>query len=212
MNGLWLHVTSTKPTSNLDWDAAEEMLLGILEMYCQKNVWNVVLDDTKFNTCKSKWDELRCIYGSVGSMSAFNSWVALTSTALEETRPMMLQLQKLNDAHLTLHNSDMIITDLQYCFILIKALPNSYSTVASTILATGVPTNLKPQMIQDWILNEEGHQSSTSTSLNKIALMKNNSNITCYYCKKTSHKSTECWKKKQDVDQKVKGKGKAMET
>jgi hypothetical protein len=128
MNGLWLHLTGTKPTSNPDWDTAEEMLLGILEMYCQKNVWNAVLDDTKFDTCKSKWDELRHIYGGIGSMSAFNSWVALTSTALEETRPMMPQLQKLNDTHLTLHNNDMIITDLQYCFILIKALPDSYSS------------------------------------------------------------------------------------
>jgi hypothetical protein len=192
MNELRLHVTSTKPTSNPDWDTAEEMLLGILEMYCQKNVWNAVLDDTIFATCKAKWDELRHIYGGIGSMSAFNSWVALTSMALEETRPMMPQLQKLNDAHLTLHNNDMIITDLQYCFILIKALPNSYSTIASTILATRVPANLKPQTIQDRILNEEGHQSGASTSLNKITPMKNNSNITCYYCKKTGHRSTEC--------------------
>jgi hypothetical protein len=125
---------------------------------------------------------------------------------------MLPQLQKLNDACLTLHNNDMIITDLQFCFILIKVLPNSYATVASTILVTGAPANLKPQMIQDQILNEEGHWSSASTSLNKIAPVKNNSNITCYYCKKTSHKSTECWKKKQDVDRKVKGKGKATET
>jgi hypothetical protein len=50
MNGLQLHVTGTKPTSNLNWDAVEEMLLGILEMYCQKNVWNAVLDDTTFDT------------------------------------------------------------------------------------------------------------------------------------------------------------------
>jgi hypothetical protein len=188
------------------------MLLGILEMYCQKNVWNVVLDDTAFDTCKSKWDELRCIYGSVGSMSAFNSWVALTGTALEDIRPMMLQLQKLNNTHLTLHNNDMIITDLQYCFILIKALPNSYSTITSTILATGAPADLKPQMIQDQILNEKGHWSGASASLNKVAPMKNNSNITCYYCKKTSHKSTECQKKKWDADQKAKAKAKAMET
>jgi hypothetical protein len=212
MNGLWLHVTGTKPTSDLDWDVVEEMLLGILEMYCQKNVWDAVLDDTKFNTCKSKWDELRCIYGGVGSMSAFNSWVALTGMALEETRPMMPQLQKLNDACLTLHNNDMIITDLQYCFILIKVLPDSYSTITSTILATGAPTNLKPQTIQDQILSEEGHQSGASALLNKITPIKNNSNITCYYCKKTSHKSTECQKKKWDADRKAKGKGKATET
>jgi hypothetical protein len=133
-------------------------------------------------------------------MSAFNSWVALTSTALEDTRPMLPQLQKLNDTCLTLHNNDMIITDLQFCFILIKALPDSYATITSTILATRAPTDLKPQTIQDRILNEEGHRSSASALLNKITPMKNNSNITCYYCKKTGHKSTECWKKKQDAD------------
>jgi hypothetical protein len=212
MNGLRLHVTSTKPASDMEWDAVEEMLLGILEMYCQKNVWNVVSDDTTFDTCKAKWDELRCIYGGVGSMSAFNSWVALTGTALEDTRPMLPQLQKLNDARLTLHNNDMIITDLQFCFILIKALPDSYSTVTSTILATGAPADLKPQTIQDQILNEEGRRSGASASLNKITPVKNNSNITCYYCKKTGHKSTECWKKKRDANRKAKGKGKATET
>jgi hypothetical protein len=145
-------------------------------------------------------------------MSAFNSWVALTGTALEDTRPMLLQLQKLNDAHLTLHNNDMIITDLQFCFILIKVLPDSYTTVASTILVTGAPANLKPQMIQDWILNEEGHRSGASMLLNKVAPIKKNSEITCYYCKKTGHKSTECQKKKWDVDRKAKEKGKATET
>jgi hypothetical protein len=113
---------------------------------------------------------------------------------------MMPQLQKLNDAFLTLHNNDMIITDLQFCFILIKALPNSSTTITFTILATGAPTDLKPQMIQDWILNEEGHQSGASVSLNKVTPVKNNSNITCYYCKKTGYKSTECKKKKWDAE------------
>jgi hypothetical protein len=67
-------------------------------------------------------------------------------------------------------------------------------------------------MIQDQILNEEGHWSGASTLLNKVTPIKKNSEITCYYCKKASHKSTECQKKKWDVDQKVKGKGKATET
>ncbi len=69
-------------------------------------------------------------------MSSFNTWVALTSTALDESTLMLPQLQKLNDVHITLENNDMKINNLQYCFILIKALLESYSTVASTILAT----------------------------------------------------------------------------
>ena len=104
----------------------------------------------------------------------------------------------------------MKITDLQFCFILIKALPKSYSAVVSTILATGVPKDLSLQTIQDRILNEEGRWSGTSMSLNKIALIKkkgdkaDKSKIKCYYCQKNGHKSNECRKKKKDVKDKDK--------
>ena len=134
----------------------------------------MVSDDSKFDTCKAKWVEIKHVYRGVGSMSSFNTWVALTSTALDESTPMLPQLQKLNDACITLENNDMKITNLQFCFILIKALPKSYSAVASTILATGAPKDLSPQTIQDRILNEEGQRSGTSVSLNKIALIKKN--------------------------------------
>ena len=90
---------------------------------------------------------------------------------------------------------------------MIKALSKSYSAVVSTILATGTPKDLTPQMIQDWILNEEGHQSGMSTSLNKVAFVKKKSNkaqVKCYYCQKLGHKSNECQKKKRDMEQKEK--------
>ncbi|SRR6266851_11711 len=35
MNGLRKHVTAKKTDADKDWDATEEMLLGILEMYTQ---------------------------------------------------------------------------------------------------------------------------------------------------------------------------------
>ena len=128
--------------------------MGVLEMYTQKDVWTSVSDDSVFKTCKAKWEELQHIYGGVGSMSVFNSWVSLTGTALDESSLMLPQLQKLNDAHVTLQNNDMKITDLQFSFILIKVLPESYSAVASTILVTGAPKDLTLQTIQDHILNE----------------------------------------------------------
>ena len=143
-------------------------------------------------------------------MSSFNSWVALTSTALDKSTPMLPQLQKLNDACITLENNEMKITDLQFCFILIKALPEFYSAVTSTILVTGVPKDLSLQTIQDCILNEEGWRSRTSASLNKIAPIKKKGNkadkskIKCYYCQKNGHKSNECRKKKKDVKDKDK--------
>ena len=86
-------------------------------------------------------------------------------TMLDKANPMLLQLQQLNDSHITLKNNDIKITDLQFLFILIKALPKSYLAVASTILATSALKNLSPQMIQEWILNKEGQQSGPSTSL-----------------------------------------------
>jgi hypothetical protein len=210
MNGLRCHVTDTKPDSDVEWDDKEEMVLGVLEMYCQKDVWTTVANDSKFKTCKDKWAEIKRVYGGVGSMSSFNTWVALTSTALDESSPMLSQLQKLNDARITLENNDMKITDLQFSFILIKALPESYSAVASTILVTGAPKDLSPQTIQDRILNEEGRRSGASTSLNKIAPIKrkgdkaDKNKIKCYYCQKNGHKSTECRKKKKDAEEKEK--------
>src|SRR3981189_1745944 len=102
-----------------------------------------------------------------------------------------------------LENNNMTVSNLQFSFILIKALLESYSTVASTILATGKPKDLSPQTIQDRILNEEGRQASASASLNKIAPIKRKSNkadknkIKCFYCQKLGHKSNECRKKKK---------------
>jgi hypothetical protein len=74
----------------------------------------------------------------------------------------------------------MKITDLQFSFILIKALPKSYLAVALTILATGAPKNLSPQMIQEQILNEEGQWSGPSASLNKVAPIKRKSDKPIY--------------------------------
>ncbi len=77
-------------------------------------------------------------------MSSFNTWIALTSTVLDKSSLMLAQLQKLNDTCITLKNNDMKVFTLQFCFILPKALPNSYSTVASTILVIGELKDLSP--------------------------------------------------------------------
>src|SRR5450432_569295 len=73
MNGLKDHITidsspDTDEAKVKDWNAKSDMVLGVLEMYCQKDVWTSVGDDVKFKTCKSKWDEIKRVYGGVGSM------------------------------------------------------------------------------------------------------------------------------------------------
>jgi hypothetical protein len=174
-------------------------------MYIQKEIWARVAEDSKFKTIKDKWDELKHIYGGVGAMSTFNSWVALTGTALNDSTPLLPQLQKLNDTWTNLDNNSMQITDLQFCFILIKALPESYSAITSTILATGAPTLLMPLIIQEWILNKESRRAGPSASINKVAPVRRNDNknkVKCYYYDKPGHKSPDCWKKKHDEKEK----------
>jgi len=195
------------------------MVLSVLEMYCQKDVWTSVGDDTKFKTCKSKWDKIKCVYGGVRSVSSFNTWVALMGTALDEASLIQPQLQKMNNACITLENNNMKITDLQFCFILIKALPDSYNTVASTILATGEPLDLSLQKIQDRILNEEGRRSGASASLNKISPIKRKGDkadkrkVKCHYYQKLGHKINECRKKKRDTEEKEKNeKGSSVQS
>src|ERR1700692_2204944 len=74
MNGLKNHLTQDTDANDKEWDAKEEMVLGVLEMYTQKDVWTSVADDSKHKSCKAKWEEIKRIYGGVGSMSSFNTW------------------------------------------------------------------------------------------------------------------------------------------
>lgn len=68
MNGLKNHLTESPPatatTTNAsglittvidkDWVAKEEMVLGVLKMYTQKDVWTTVSNDSMYKTCKAK--------------------------------------------------------------------------------------------------------------------------------------------------------------
>ena len=209
MNGVKNHTTEAVDEDDENWDATEEMILSVFEMYTKKEVWASVVDDTTFAGCKAKWDKLKQIYGGIGSISLFNNWVTLTGTTFDKASPMLPQIQKLNDARTNLQNSGMEISDLQHCFTLIKALPEIYSPVASTILATGAPADLKPLTIQERILNEEGWHARSSTSLNKHAPIKSKEKedkkkIKCFYCNKKGHRSSECKKKKKDEEDKAK--------
>ena len=125
---------------------------------------------------------------------------------------MASQLAKLDEVHVTLSNANMGITDVQFCLILLNALPASYKVLASTILASGTPSALQHSEIIAHILNEEGHRTSGSTSLNvaRVAPIKgkDHSGLTCHYCQKKGHIKPNCHKlKKDEVDGKKKEEG-----
>lgn len=93
----------------------------------------------------------------------------------------------------------MGVSDVQYCLILLHALPSSYEVVASTLLASGPASSLKHSEITARILNEEGRKSGPLGSLNAArASNQDHSNLTCHYCQKKGHIQRDCHKKKKD--------------
>src|SRR5260370_1728400 len=150
-----------------EWDSLQRRTKAYLCLYVKPDVFSLIASDAKFPTFKNKWEKLKQVYGSAtGSTTIFNLWIQLTQAHLDDSQPMTSQLAKLNDAPVNLSNSYMRITDIQYCLILLNALPSSYEVVATTILASGAPSTLSNTEFIAQILNEEGRRSRNSAALN----------------------------------------------
>src|SRR6266581_2716846 len=241
MNGTHCHLTHAAPAhadpANPDtdvvarWDKEEEVIISLLFLFVTTEVYSQIASDNVFATVHAKYQQLEVLYGAVGSMATFNLWVSLANTKLQEGTPFLPQLQHMLDVRNTLGENGMAISDMQMLFILLDALPPSYSTIAGTILAAGPPSALSPQDLINRFINEESHISSLGAALNKAAPFKSShttttqshqprapsapqgassssasKDVTCYYCKKAGHKSPDCHKKKKDLENAKKGK------
>src|SRR5260370_8058773 len=150
-----------------EWDSLQRRTKAYLCLYVKPDVFSLIASDAKFPTFKNKWEKLKQVYGSAtGSTTIFNLWIQLTQAHLDDSQPMTSQLAKLNEARVNLSNASMGITDIQYCLILLNALPSSYEVVATTILASGAPSMLSHTEIITRILNEKGWRSGNSAALN----------------------------------------------
>ncbi len=238
MNGTRHHLTHATPAhadpANPDtdvvahWDKEEEVIISLLFLFITTEVYSQIASDNVFPTVHSKYQQLEVLYGVVGSMATFNLWVSLANTKLQEGSPFLPQLQHMLDMRNTLGENGMAISDMQMSFILLDALPPSYSTIAGTILTVGPPPALSPQDLINRFINEESCISGPGAALNKAAPFKSShmqsnpprasstppgassssasKDITCYYCKKAGHKSPDCHKKKKDLENAKKGK------
>src|SRR5713226_5419555 len=191
-----------------EWDSLQRRTKAYLHLYVKPDVFSLITSDAKFPTFKDKREKLKQVYGSAtGSTTIFNLWIQLTQARLDNSQPMTSQLAKLNEARVNLSNASMGITDIQYCLILLNALPSSYEVVATTILALGALSMLSHTKIIARILNEEGWCSGNSAALNVARVpiksdgkkkRKDHSNLTCHYCNKKGHIQPDCQKKKWD--------------
>ena len=193
------HETLPSGVDSDNWNSIQKKAKAFLRLYCTTDVYSAVESDINFPSFKAKFEQLRDTYGSVGSTSTFNLWIRLTQACLDDGSPLAPQFAKLNEARIQLANSGMGVSDVQYCLILLNALPSSYEVVASTLLASGPAASLKPSEIVARVLNEEGRKIGPSGSLNAArAGNQDHSNLICHYCKKQGHIQRDCRKKKRD--------------
>ncbi len=202
VDAILTHDTLPSGVDADDWASVQKKTKAYLCLYCVADVYSTVELDVEFPTFKEKYKQLKDTYGGVGSTVIFNLWIELTQARLDDGSLLAPQLSKLNEAHVKLSNAGMGVSDIQYCLILLNALPESYEVVASTLLASGPPSNLKYSEIMARILNEEGRKSGPSVSLNAARVDKKNKNLTCHYCNKKGHMERDCRKKKKDEAEK----------
>ena len=95
-------------------------------------VYSQISDKFAYLTIKDRWDQLKQLYSrATGSTTVFNNWIALTQACLDENQPLGPQLTKLNEAWVNLANTKMGVSDTQYCFIILHALPDSYEMLTN---------------------------------------------------------------------------------
>src|SRR5258708_39515076 len=149
-----------------EWDSLQRRTKVYLHLYVKPDIFSLIASDAEFPTFKDKWEKLKQVYGgATGSTTIFNLWIQLTQACLDDSQPMTSQLAKLNEAWVNLSNASMGITDIQYCLILLNALPSTYKVVATTILPSGAPSTLSHTEIIAQILNEEGRHSGNLAAL-----------------------------------------------
>jgi hypothetical protein len=163
VDAILTHKTCPAGVNEDDWGSVQKKTKAYLCLYCSADVFSTVASNTDFPSFKHKFDRLKETYRGVGSTAVFNLWIELTQARLDESSPLAPQLAKLNEACVKLSNTNMGVSDIQYCLILLHALPSSYEVVASTLLASGPASNLKYSEITARILNEEGRKSGPSS-------------------------------------------------
>ena len=101
-----------------EWNSIQRRTKAYLRLYVKQDVYSLIALDLNYPSFKHKWDKLKNTYGgALGSTAAFNMWIQLTQARLDDTKPMALQLAKINEAWVALTNASMGITDVQYSLI-----------------------------------------------------------------------------------------------
>ncbi|KDQ53692.1 hypothetical protein JAAARDRAFT_197150 [Jaapia argillacea MUCL 33604] len=117
---------------------------------------------------------------------------------------MSVQLDNLTKLKQDTSAGGLIVNKMYFAFVMLLALPNSYSNIVDTILTVVEATALEPAAIHQKIISEEACCKSnpsaavvtTSASQSRDKGKKKPSK--CHYCKRDGHWENECRKRKKD--------------
>ncbi|KDQ50651.1 hypothetical protein JAAARDRAFT_199782 [Jaapia argillacea MUCL 33604] len=130
-------------------------------------------------------------------------WTAL-STLFHKGKPMSVQLDNLTKLKQDIAAGGLIVNDMYFAFVMLLALPDSYSNIVNAILMVIKASALEPAAIRQKIISEEAHRKSNpsaavvTTSASRLKDKGKKKPGKCHYCKKDGNWENECRKKQKD--------------
>lgn len=169
------------------WWEKNDKLLGIIAMHVTPNLQHYIAE--KY-TALEAWDALRDTFEKPGAVGAFVEFQTLFNSRLSDNSPMGPQIDAMIEAAARVTAAGIDVKDQLLGLLLVNAMPKSYQTITSTILATVADvTKLTYTDIRPKILEEEQRRVANKTQLTKVSKVPQY-NKHCDKCGKNNH-STE---------------------
>src|SRR5688572_19171463 len=199
-------VPTLRPTSGADeqsaWDEKNNKALGYMSVYMNPSLQHLIGDESVAATV---WKNIKDKYGKPGGVGAFVYFQQLFRTTLNDSKPLRPQITELEAARQRTTNAGIKVDDMFMALLILTSLPESYSNISGTILAT-IPdiSAITPNDVIPKIIEEESlrNAASNNSEMNRVIHAKPQK---CNKCGKTNHTTENHW---PDGKPPAKGNGK----
>ena len=141
-------------------------------------------------------------------MGAFVAFEEMFDVKMVDTEALRPQTSKIEQARTAVTTAGIAISDQFAAFAILRALPPSYSSIGSTIIATTTLATLKPSDVIPKIIEEESLRKSQSASLARVSTTTPLPKRKCATCGRTNHTTENHWPDGRRPPGWGKGKGK----
>lgn len=197
------------PTIQAAWDEKNDKALGLMTIYISSSLQFLIGNTT---TAAAAWKAIKDQYAKPGAVGAFVYFQQLFNTRFDDAQPLCPQITALEEIRSRTVDAGIAISDQFAALIIVNALPNSYQTIASTLLATVTDlSTLKPADVIPKIIEEEARRQASKNANVSRVLSTTRLPKKCNICGKTNHSTENHWpdgKPPQKGNKQGKGKGK----